>query len=331
MKKFSIKALTLSQAPMMSKALIIGISIVSLTSCQRVPDTLEPQVKCNIHERQIKNLDPAFPSLTLHEKKQEWCKEYQIGVAFAKELDLYRAITALKRANILINDDLIYRKAEIQYYIVLSYYLGGKYNEAIDTFENSELSHISEHFPAYKDLLVVLYESFLQTSQPEKAKFILELMEEKDPFTSQKLALHTSISRGKYKDVMAIASNNPLAQDFSSIVDSYQKQKKSTATAQFLNAAIPGAGFLYVGQKQSAMTAFLLNGLFIGAATHFFMKGNIAAGLITTSFEAGWYFGGIYGAGEAAKLYNERIYESEAQRFMQQKRIFPILMLEHAF
>ena len=45
----------------------------------------------------------------------------------------------------------------------------------------------------------------------------------------------------------------------------------------------------------------------------------------------GWYFGGIYGAGEEAKFYNEKIYEKAASPYMTEEKIFPILMVKHAF
>ena len=84
-------------------------------------------------------------------------------------------------------------------------------------------------------------------------------------------------------------------------------------------------------QRLTPATAFLLNGLFIAAAYQFFHRGHIVAGIITTSFEAGWYFGGIYGAGEEAKYYNERIYECNAAQILHQHSLFPVLMLRHAF
>ena len=79
------------------------------------------------------------------------------------------------------------------------------------------------------------------------------------------------------------------------------------------------------------MTAFFLNGLFLAAAYQFFHRGNVAAGIITLSFEAGWYFGGIYGAGQEAKYYNERIYERNASAVLNDSKLFPVLMLDHAF
>jgi len=57
----------------------------------------------------------------------------------------------------------------------------------------------------------------------------------------------------------------------------------------------------------------------------------LAAGIITTSFEAGWYFGGIYGAGESAKLYNERLYEKAVYPAMNRHSLFPVLMLKFGF
>ena len=53
--------------------------------------------------------------------------------------------------------------------------------------------------------------------------------------------------------------------------------------------------------------------------------------MIFTTFEAGWYFGGIYGVGEETKFYNERIYESRATTMMNQSKMFPVFMIRHAF
>ena len=75
----------------------------------------------------------------------------------------------------------------------------------------------------------------------------------------------------------------------------------------------------------------MLNSLFIWASAHFYSKGNYGAALICASFEAGWYFGGIYGAGESAKLYNERLYEKMAYPILKHERYFPVLMLKYGF
>lgn len=145
------------------------------------------------------------------------------------------------------------------------------------------------------------------------------------------MILSHALLQGDLPTLEAIAHSPPEKIYLEEFLEDYQTQKKSIGTAQGLNALLPGAGYLYLGQNQSAATAFFLNGLFIAASSYFFLDGNIAAGVIFTSFEAGWYFGGIYGAGLEAKAYNERLYERMATPMMQRERLFPALMLNYAF
>ena len=83
---------------------------ISFTSCYRVPDKLEPQINYVVQDKYIRSLQTCFTPLDKHELQQEWGKEYFIGIAFSKKLDLYRAVTAFKRAEILIPDQLYHRK-----------------------------------------------------------------------------------------------------------------------------------------------------------------------------------------------------------------------------
>lgn len=304
---------------------------MSLTSCYRVPDKLEPQLNYSIQDKYIRSLDSAFPPLDSLEKKQEWGKEYLIGLRFAERLDLYRAVTSFKRAEILIPEDLVHRKQELEYFIIFSYYLGNRFEDAIDAFDDSTLGIVDQKFPAYHDLLIILYESYKNVEDEKKALKVLQIIKTNYPETAKRLELATALSTGNLKDVKKLSYNKETKEELSHLLNEYQQEKKSIATAQGLNALLPGAGYLYVGQKQSALTSFLLNGLFIAAAYNFFSHGHTAAGIITTSIEAGWYFGGIYGAGESAKLYNERVYEAKAFHTLNQKQLFPIFFFNYGF
>lgn len=115
------------------------------------------------------------------------------------------------------------------------------------------------------------------------------------------------------------------------LLKTYKKNTKSPAKAACLNALLPGLGYLYLGQKQSAFTAFCLNSLFIASALHFYQIGNIPAALITLSFESGWYTGGILGAKENAALYNERLYEGLYTGHMNKNKLFATTMLCYGF
>ncbi|NGX45020.1 MAG: hypothetical protein K940chlam2_00160 [Chlamydiae bacterium] len=314
--------------PKMNKTFFALVICLMMTSCYRIPRDLEPKLQYALSERYLQQLPSPFPSLTPEERGSDWGKEYTIGVGFAKALDFYRAITAFRRAEILVPDSKMGRKLEMQYEIMLCYYLGRRYQEVETAFNNSDLSKVNDSFPAFHDLLLTLYDSYRELDNEERACFILDLIKSYYPDTYEKLSLGEMLTEVDLPALTKISSEN---EQVKAILDCYECDKKSVGGAQALNAFLPGAGYLYVGQKQTAVTAFLVNGLFIAASVHFFYKGQIAAGLITTSFEAGWYFGGIYGAGQEAKFYNERLYEKCASPIMNREGLFPVFMLNYSF
>ncbi len=301
------------------------------SSCYRVSDKLEPKMDYTVEEKYLRNLESAFPVLSEEERKEDWGKELIIAVAFAHQLDLYRALFSFKRADILLPVSNVARKLEIQYDILLCYYFGKKYKDVLECFERSDLPHVDRTFPAFHDLLVILYESYKATNQKEKTNQIYELIHQSYTGTAERLSLSTALLKANFPEIRKMANTNPPREYLVEMLRNYDREKKSVNKAQILNVFLPGAGYLYVGQTRTAITAFTINALFIAAAYHFFHKGHIAAGIITTSLETGWYFGGIYGAGEEAKYYNEQVYTKHTTSVMNQKGLFPIFMIQHAF
>jgi hypothetical protein len=304
------------------------ISALLLTGCYRVGNELEPQLNYAVQDRYLKSLPSPFPPLSDQEAAEDWGREDKVGLWFARELDLYQAITAFKRSSFLIPPALTDRKLQLEYDILLSYYYGRKYPEALYTYDSGPLRYTAPNFTPHQDLIVILYDSYLNMRETDKAEKVMEYLQTTYPATAQKLALSEILLSGNIPALEYAAQDHP---DIQELMSQYQLEKKSTLTAQLLNTFIPGAGYLYVGQTQSAITAFLLNGAFICASCYFFQHGNTAAGIIFTSIEAGWYFGGIYGAGQETKFYNERLYERLATPMMNENRYFPILMLKYGF
>ena len=261
----------------------------------------------------------------------DWGKEHRLALCFAQDFDLYRAITAFKRALWLLPSDECVRRLEIEYDIALAYFLGGKFVEVAYAVESTELIGADETFPAFEDLLLILYESYEQLCRPEYAAHILNLIEQNDPTIARKLSLLSAVKRADFEALCHQAEIDSERAYLGRIVKGYRNEAKSIRKAQTLNALLPGAGYWYVGQRSTAVTAFIINTLFIAAATHFIINGNGAAGLITLSFEGGWYFGGITGAGYAAKYYNERLYCSFANKITQRESYFPLMMLKYTF
>ncbi len=315
---------------MMNKYLLDLLLLLLLASCYRVSDRIDPRVSYQLQDQHFEKLSGAFLPLSSEERNTDWGKEYTIAKAFAEDLDLYRAVSTFKRAQILLPESRE-RDLEIQYDTVLCFFLGKRYDEAVETFEKSSLAHVDKSFPAYHDLLLVLYEAYREQEAQDKQAKILELIDKTFPATGEELKVSIAIRDADLVTIQSFADGFQRPSYLDNLTTHYYAQKKSVATAQCLNAFLPGAGYLYLGQRTSAITAFFLNGLFIAAASEFFLHDHIPAGIITTLFEAGWYFGGIYGAGLEAKYYNERLYERSASTVLNEHKLFPVLMLNHAF
>jgi tetratricopeptide (TPR) repeat protein len=316
---------------MMKIILRAGICILLLlSSCYHTQEKIEPQLDYAIQDKYLLSLPSAFPPLTPDEESQDFAKEYKIGIAFAHQLDLYQAITAFKRAEILLPKDRISRIQEVNYGIFLCYYLGRKYNDAVYVYEHTQLKNVDTTFPAAQDFLLLLYDCYNRLGKDSKAQQILFYIQQQYPEAANKLYVYGQVVDANIEKLEAIGTV-PSYAFIDTFVKEYEQEKKSVQKAKILNAVFPGAGYFYLGQTQSGITATLLNGLFIAATYYFFDHGNIAAGAIFTSFEAGWYFGGIYGAAEETKFYNERLYEMKATTMMNEKGLFPGFMIKYAF
>jgi len=176
----------------MNKLCLYILFLSSLCSCyQRVSDEIEPVLQYSVHDRYIKALPSAFEALSHDEEIADWGKEMRIALRFAKECDLYQAITAFKRAEILLSSDRP-RLLQIQYGILICYYMGQKYDQAIAVFQNSGLKCVSTEFAPLHDLLVVLYDCYIQTNQQAQADHILQLFNQYFPSQSMDLYLSKS-------------------------------------------------------------------------------------------------------------------------------------------
>jgi tetratricopeptide (TPR) repeat protein len=299
-------------------------------SCYKVSNKLEPKIEYTIDEKHFQALSAPFAPLNEKELHTGWGREYKIALSFAKELDLYRATSTFKRAQILLPATAKERKLEIEYYILLCYYLGKKYPEVIESFEKSALLNADATFPPFHDLLVILYDSYKKMGETEKASHILERINHSFEGTGAKLILSDALVDADIASATKL-SKDPHFNYLPPVLQAYENEKKSIRKAQFLNAIIPGSGYFYVGQKRTAVTACLVNGLFIAAAYQFFHRGLIAAGIITSSLEMGWYCGGIYGGGDSAKFYNEQLYQQKINGVINKHGLFPIYMLQFSF
>lgn len=307
--------------------LVLLVLVIVCSGCQTKNCEIEPTIFYVPTQSQIESLPSAFPPLTKEEARKEWGRELYLGARFACELDYYRAITAFKRALFLLSKNDQARRNQAEFSIVQCYYLGRKYDEAILAYESSDLREVTCLFPAYRDLLIILIDSFSHSANPERSAPFISLLEAFDEEAAAKIELYKAVNQGNLP-ALSQQFDNPDVTDF---LYDYHIHTKSVRTAETLNAVLPGAGYLYVGQKKTALTAFMINAMFVAASYYFFDNNNVPAGIITASIEAGWYFGGINGAGLAAKEYNESIYNQKAKEFLCKQKLFPVLMFDKTF
>lgn len=279
-----------------------------------------------LHEPYLEKLPSAFPSLGHLEKSTDWGAQYRLGVGFGKQLDLYRAITAFKSAEIFLENSRPEMHLQIDYQILLCYYLGRKYSDLVSFLQRSPLRFIEPSFPTYQDLLVILYDTYDHLEETEARNESFDLIFQKSPKVADDLTLGEAI---RTKNIpYLLTSSDP---DVQNIANFYEQNKKSESQAQLFNAILPGSGYLYIGQKQTALTAFFLNAAFIAAAWTSFNHNNIPLGIIFTSFEVGWYFGGIVGVRIEAQKYNDRLWNGLATPVLNEKKLTPALLVQYAF
>jgi len=290
---------------------------------------IEPQIHYIPQPRQLQS--SSFEPLSKEELREEWAKEFHIGLSFGHEMDLYRAITAFKRAEFLLPAKRSDRRLQIEYCIFESYYLGRKYSDAVEIFENGPLYSVANNFSAYKELCIMLYECYMRRGMPDQAEQMMQRLQPDQAETAQRLDLWNALMEMDFDRAVSDSACQSDNEDIAEFIAVYENDALSVSKARTLNAVLPGLGYLYVGQKQAAVTSFLINALFTGASYYFFKNGNVPMGIITVSLESGWYLGGINGAGLAAQEYNKGLYEDRAKELMAQHRLFPFLMLQTTF
>lgn len=311
--------------------LAAGLIACFLAGCSPLSYQLEPNIVYTAQPAQMERLPSCFPELTPQEKKTDWGIEMMIGESFARELDLYRAVTAFKRALIILPKQEYARRLQIEYNILFCYYVAGRYQDVIIYFEDHEIRDLPATFPALRELIIMLYDSYQQIDDCDKAERVMQVIKQYEPEAAEDLDLAQSILEGDLPEIECKIEQHRHSSELQSWLSDYQVEALSVRKAQVLNAVLPGAGYLYVGQRKAALTSLIINTLFTYASYQFFHRGYIAAGIITASLEWGWYAGGINGAGLAAKEYNQSLYNNYAKEAMIQQRLFPVLMFECAF
>lgn len=245
--------------------------------------------------------------------------------AFGRHLldigDYYRAITELKRFSLLFSQHPQYPASQVL--LGLAFQENDEIDNAIARFQHLSKAYAQTDFDRLATFKLGELRFFQQDYRLASTLFQRFLHRFPDgPLADRTLyLLGLSLTLdGQAGQAQSVLNTFPLHTPWSESATTLQQTLqtpsplplKSTRTAGILAGILPGAGHLYLGKPRHAISAFLLNGLFISGTVTAFLKGLEATGLILLYFETGWYLGNINSAVEGANDYNRQ--QQQARR-----------------
>lgn len=261
---------------------------------------------------------------------------YQFGLHLFRLGEYYRAITELKRFSLLFPQNQ--RLPAAQVLIGLALQADAEPDEALTHFQR--LSQTQETTDVNRLALFKLGELHLAQQQYRQA--IEQFQRFLATFTDGPLVDRTTYLLGlswaldghpeQAQQVLQLLAPEQVwsAQAFAlqrELHTTTLPASKSPRLAGILAGILPGAGHLYLGKPRHALTAFLLNGLFITGAVYALLEGLEASAAILLFFETGWYLGNINSAVAAAHEFNVQQRQAFRSR-LQTTYTLPPLTLE---
>ncbi|MBX7052873.1 MAG: membrane protein insertion efficiency factor YidD [Flavobacteriales bacterium] len=108
-----------------------------------------------------------------------------------------------------------------------------------------------------------------------------------------------------YKSLSAIMPNSDLVKANLQISNGTMSVKTKKPSIAACLSIIPGVGYAYAGHKQTAISAFIVNGLLAYATYSNLKLKNYGMAVLTGVFNLSFYISNIYGSAKSAKRYNE--------------------------
>jgi len=262
---------------------------------------------------------------------------YTFGLHLFHLGDYYRAITELKRFTFLFPDHP--RLGAAQLLIGLALQEDKLYDDAFVHFQ--QLQRLEHETDVGRVAAFKLGELRLQQEQYRQAvshfQGFLRLFPASSlaPHAAYLLGLASALD-GQTEQAQRMLASFPAQHALSEQAWTLQqalqtappRPTKSPQTAGILAGLLPGAGHLYLGKPQQAITAFLLNGLFLTGAAFAFHEGLEAVGAILLYFETGWYLGNIKSATDGARNIQQQ-HQSAFAHFLRATYTPPPLTLQH--
>jgi putative component of membrane protein insertase Oxa1/YidC/SpoIIIJ protein YidD/tetratricopeptide (TPR) repeat protein len=193
--------------------------------------------------------------------------------------------------------------------------------QALDRHEDAVFAYETKCPPAYKNHPAILYQTARAYYQLTNYPKTLELAEaafanDPDEQIRRSLLQLTALARARqYQWEEAKGAYQQLALDPAwaatasrniSVLDGAATLKHRSPFVAGVLSIVPGLGYAYAGHKQTALSAFAINGLLAYATYTSVRNENYGMGLLTGIFGLSFYAGNINGSVKSARRYNQR-------------------------
>lgn len=224
-------------------------------------------------------------------------------ITFADSLlksgESYRGATEYLRALHLFGEDVNLKKRALNG-LILCYQRAGRWNDAAERL--IELYELAPS-PKYR---AMLGEALYRAGRNSEAAGLLLGGESAEPGSN-----FGTLAWLKLGGEGAL----PPGADSATVEEYKNLPQKSPALAGVLSAILPGAGHLYVDRPRDALTAFLVNGVFIWGTVECVKREQWGLAGLVGAAEIIWYSGTITGSVNGAEKWNRR----EKDRFFEEK------------
>lgn len=109
-----------------------------------------------------------------------------------------------------------------------------------------------------------------------------------------------------YNDLSGLPFDAAKREENIRLLRSTQSLPHKNVVAAGILSIVPGAGYAYIGHRQTAISSFLLNGVLAYATYGNIRNHNYGMAALTGIFSTSFYIANIYGALQSARRYNEQ-------------------------
>lgn len=241
-----------------------------------------------------------------------WATEVEYDLEFARYLqaqgEYYRAITEYHRVIFLAEKAPPVAREEALLAIGQCYFAGGEYSQASDWLIANRAELWSR--PPESGAIDLMYRSLLRAGKPQ---VLLEVSRQDDLGDRRDYYFGLGQARMYHWDkAVELAVLVPEDSRWGGGARRLQEVSEKAGQARRCSPGvagalglIPGLGYAYTEHWQSAISALVLNGLFIYATAKSFDQGRDGQGAFFGVFALAWYSGSIFGSVKSAHRFNQ--------------------------